>query len=82
MGIPFKITTEGMKYTYEPRSEAFRFVVLVEHPGDNGVDGLEETVKKRSVFKEPVTYSRVYCKDTVAVFYIDNLKGHTGCSVY
>lgn len=46
MRIPFKITTEGVKNTDEAGSEAFSFVIFVEHPGDNRIDGSKEVIKE------------------------------------
>ena len=79
--IPFKIPAEGMKDADETGSEMFRFAVFEEHPGHYRINGRKKVIKKRTVFKEPVTESVINGKNTVSVFHRDNLKRHSGSSV-
>lgn len=44
MRIPFKVTTESMKYTYETGSKEFCLIILVEHMDNNTLNCLKKTV--------------------------------------
>ena len=45
MGIPFKVSAEGMKNTNETGSKALGLVFLVKHTSNNRVDGIKEAVE-------------------------------------
>lgn len=44
MGVPFQVSAKGMKDTDKTRSKEFGFVLFMEHPGDNTVNGREKAV--------------------------------------
>ena len=81
MRIPLKITPEGMEDTDKTGSKAFGFVVFVEHTEDDTADSGEEASKEGTVSKEECAEFFYDGEDTVAVFHVQNLKGHGGSTV-
>jgi len=78
MRVPFQGASESMKDTDKARNKVPALVELVEHFQDNAADGLEQTVKKRTVFKEERAEPFVNGKDEVAVGAPDQLERHPG----
>ena len=81
MGVPFKVTPEGMKDTDKAGGKAFGFIVLVEHTEDDTADSGEEASKEGTVSKEEGSEFLCNGEDTVSVFHVQNLKGHGGSTV-
>ena len=52
MGIPFQVSAKSMQNADEAGSKRFRFVLFVEHTGNNTVDGREKAVKEGTVFQK------------------------------
>ena len=59
-------------------SKVHGFILLKKHVGNDIVYGMEEAVEEGAVLKEEIPELFVNGKDTVAVRYIDKLKGHGG----
>ena len=81
MWVPFKVTPEGMEDTDKTWGKAFGFIVLVEHAEDDTADSGEEASKEGTVSKEEGAEFFSDGEDTVAVFHVQNLKGHGGSTV-
>ena len=81
MWIPFEVPAEGVKDHDVTGSEILGFVDFPEHFRDNAAYGMEEAVKEITVFEKEVTEIFINGKDTVPVFYIDELKRHV-CSAF
>ena len=82
MGIPFEVPAEGMEDHEKTGSEVHRLILFKKHTGDNTVYGLEKAVKEGAVIEEKVPELFVDGKDTMAVWDIDELKGHGGSAFH
>lgn len=82
MGIPFQISSKGMKNTDEPGSKGFCFIIFVKHAKYNTADGRKQTIKEVTVFKKKRTEFFCDSKNTVTVLNIDDFKRHRGSTVY
>lgn len=81
MGVPFKVTPEGMEDTDKAGSKTFGFVVFVEHTEDNVADCGEKTSKEGAVSEKEGAEFLSDSEDTVAVLNVQNLKSHGGSTV-
>lgn len=79
--IPFKVAAKSMEDTDEAGSEAFRFVLALEHSKDNIADSREKAVKQCSVSKKKGAQFFSDGKDAVPVRDINEFKGHGSSSV-
>ena len=82
MGIPLEVPTKRMEDHNETGCKVEGFILLKKHTGNNTVDGMEETVKKRAVFEEKVPKLFINGKDTMAMWDINELKGHGGSAFH
>lgn len=81
VGVPFKRTSECMKYTDKPRNKVFGLVDLVKHTENNTANSVKKAVQKRTIFEKKGAKFLVNGKDTMAVSAVYKFKGHIGRTI-
>ena len=82
VGISFQVSAKGVEYHDETGSKVHGLILFKKHTGDNGVYGMEETVKERTVIQEKLPELFINGKNTMTVGDIDQLKGHGGSALH
>lgn len=80
--IPFKIPAKSMENTDETRRIKFGFIVLVEKPEHNRLDGRKKAVKQLTIFEKKDTKWFCNSKDTVPMCNINHLERHSHGTVH
>lgn len=71
-----------MKDHDKARSEIQGFILFKKQAGNNAVYGMEQAVKERTVMEEKRAELFVNSKNTMAVWDIDQFKGHRGRALH
>ena len=82
MGISFQVSAKGVEYHDETGSKVHGLILFKKHTGDNGVYGMEETVKERTVIQEKLPELFINGKNTMAVGSTDQFKGHGSSTLH
>lgn len=82
VGIPFQVSAKCMKNHDKAGSEVQGFIPFEKHAGDNTVYGVKKAVEEGTVIQEKVPKLFINGKDAMAVFDINELKGHRGSALH
>ena len=82
MWIPFEVSSKRVQNHNKSGSEIAGLIHFEKHAGDNTGNGMEEAVKQGAVFQKEITKRVINGEDAVAVWDIDQFKGHRGSTLH